>query len=88
MAPLRPLSPFEIPKILAMRGLIRTRPKKPITTEGMAARTSMAGLRISRILGGATSEMKAAQATPTGTARARAPKVTMSVLVTRERIPY
>ncbi len=88
IAPFRAFSPLEIPNTFEISGLTRTIPKNPTTTDGMPARISTAGFRISRRRGGANSDRKAAQATPNGTAITRAPTVTMSVLTIRERIPY
>ena len=53
-----------------------TMPMKPITTDGMAARSSMPAFRISLVLRGAISAMYRALATPRGTEIAAAPSVT------------
>ena len=51
-----------------MVGASTVMPKKPRTTEGMPASTSISGFRISRAQPGATSRTKTAVATPSGQA--------------------
>ena len=51
---------------------------KPKTTEGMPARSSMAGFTTRIMAGGPNSERKIAPAMPRGAPRTRPPKVTQS----------
>ena len=88
MLPLMAFRPLPVWKILAMAGPNRTIPRKPTTTEGMPARISTTGLTISRTRQWATSERYAATPMPMGTARRRAPIVTMRVLTIMDRMPY
>jgi len=67
--------------------LTMTIPNRPYTTEGIPARSSTAGLINLLTLGGANSARKIAVATPRGTPRIRAPKVTAKVPIIIGRIP-
>src|SRR5690606_17807435 len=62
--------------------------KNPSTTEGMPARSSTAGLTISRTRRGASSEVKTAPSTATGTAKIKAISATLKVPTSRGRRLY
>ena len=55
--PVRAVRPVGTPNTRLMKGTRVTMPMKPRTTEGIADRTSMQDLRMSRSRGGATSAM-------------------------------
>ena len=76
------------PKAVCSQVAITISPKKPSTTEGMPASSSMVGLSTSRRRRGANSEEKTAAATPTGTATAMATVVTLSVPAKSGTIEY
>jgi hypothetical protein len=62
--------------------------KKPITTDGMPASISIAGLRNSRTWGGANSELYTAASTDSGTANSMAITTTLTVPVSSGTSPY
>ena len=64
------------------------RPKKPYTTDGIPARSSMAGLRTLLVREEAISAVKTAHPRERGMAMAMAPRVTRIVPAMRGRVPY
>jgi hypothetical protein len=68
-------------------GVTITMPKKPKTTDGMLASSSIKGLRISFCLGPANSFRYKALPTPRGTQTITAPRVTQAEASIRGRIP-
>ena len=83
---LKRLSPVAIPRAFCSHGATSTIPIKPITTEGSAAKSSIKGLTIRRVLSDATSERYAAVARPSGTAIRLESTVTASDPAIREPI--
>src|SRR5690554_6408543 len=88
IAPLSAFNPLGKSAKLAVPGLTTTIPRKPITTEGIAASISMAGFKIFLSRGLAYSEIKAAVPIPKGIAIIIAPSVTIVVLIISGNIPY
>jgi hypothetical protein len=66
MEALNKLSPTGISKVFCKKGATTTIPKKPITTDGRAAKSSTTGLKTSRARFEAISARKRADATPRG----------------------
>ncbi|MNI65896.1 hypothetical protein D3C73_1214250 [compost metagenome] len=87
IAPFNAFSPLGRLFRSAIPGPTNTIPKKPITTEGIAASISMAGFKIVLSLGLAYSEIKAAVPTPSGMAISIAPRETIEVLTINGRMP-
>ena len=78
-------SPDAIPSRSKPRTTVR-RPRKPYTTDGIPARTSITGRTTARVRGPATQSASAAP-TPTGSATTSAPNDTASVPAIIGRIP-
>ena len=76
--PVRAVSPVGMWKRFLIQGPRVTMPMKPMTTEGMAARSSMPAFSPSLSRPGAISAMYRAAAMPMGTEMAAAPSVTSS----------
>src|SRR5690606_19456667 len=88
IAPFKAFKPLERSAKLAIPGLTTTIPKKPITTDGIAASISIAGFKKFFNFGLAYSAIKAAVPIPSGMAINIAPKVTIVVLMINGSIPY
>src|SRR5579883_1608727 len=74
--PVRAVRPLWVWKRLLTAGATTESPTNPITTDGIAARSSIVGFRTSRSQPGETSARNVAAASPSGTAITRAPAVT------------
>src|SRR5690606_31374634 len=88
IAPFKAFKPFGKFAKSAIPGPTKTIPKKPITTEGIAASISIAGFKNVFNLGLAYSDINAAVPIPNGIAISIAPKVTNVVLKINGNIPY
>src|SRR5690606_5333581 len=88
IAPFKAFNPFGRSAIFAIPGLKTTIPKKPITTDGIAANISIAGFKMFFKRFPAYSDIKAAVPMPKGIAIIIAPKVTNVVLIIKGSIPY
>src|SRR5512136_1028307 len=82
------LRPLGRSKGLCINGATTTMPKKPRTTEGIPARSSIIDFVMSLIEAGAISEMYTALSTPSGTAIRQENTVTTTEPKIRGHIPY
>src|SRR5690606_2948983 len=88
IAPFKAFKPFGKSAMFAIPGLKTTIPKKPITTDGIAASISIAGFKIFFKRDPAYSDIKAAVPMPSDMAIIIAPNVTIVVLIINGNMPY
>ena len=86
--PASQVSPVGTEKLTLITSVRTIRPKNPYTTDGMPARSSIAGLNTAFTRGDASSAMTIAHAMPRGAAMTIAPMVTRRVPTHSGRVPY
>ena len=86
--PASQVSPVGTEKFTRIKSVRTIRPKNPYTTDGIPARSSIAGLNMAFTRGEASSAMTIAHAIPRGAAMTIAPMVTRTVPTHSGRVPY